>query len=287
MKFARDGGDVHTQLMRNSRVKFITSKVRISDMTSFAIEGGEIAYSDQGSGDGVILVHGFAASAAENWAKAGWIQMLVRAQRRVVALDLRGHGLSTKFRQPSEYTLHAMAGDVLALVEQLQIKKPDLIGFSLGARVVLELLRARGDRFLLGVLCGVGETLLNPPLERDPEAFAKAMEAPSPDAIVDDMARRFRMFAEGQGQDLAALAACSRGLAAMGRPWTRELLAGIKNEMLVVAGTGDDLAGAPEPLAAAMGNAKSKRIPGCGHMDCLTQPMFKAAVMDFLAGYPA
>ena len=255
-------------------------------MTSFAIAGGEIFYSDQGNGDGVILVHGFAASVQENWVKAGWIQMLTRAGRRVVAIDLRGHGQSTAFRQSADYSLPLMAGDVLAIVEHLQIKKPDLIGFSLGARVVLELLRMRGDRFLLGVLCGVGETLLNPREERDPEAFAKAMEAPSAEAIDDDMARRFRLFAEAQGQDLAALAACSRGLAAMGRPWTRELLAGIKNEMLVIAGAGDDLAGAPEGLARCFANAKAKRIPGCGHMDCLTQPMFKGAVMDFLAGVP-
>ena len=255
-------------------------------MTSFAIAGGEIFYSDQGNGDGVILVHGFAASVQENWVKAGWIQMLTRAGRRVVAIDLRGHGQSTAFRQPADYSLPLMAGDVLAIVEHLQIKKPDLIGFSLGARVVLELLRMRGDRFLLGVLCGVGETLLNPREERDPEAFAKAMEAPSAEVVDDDMARRFRLFAEAQGQDLAALAACSRGLAAMGRPWTRELLAGIKNEMLVIAGAGDDLAGAPEGLARCFANAKAKRIPGCGHMDCLTQPMFKGAVMDFLAGVP-
>jgi pimeloyl-ACP methyl ester carboxylesterase len=255
-------------------------------MTSFAIAGGEISYTDQGEGDGVVLVHGFAASVQENWVKAGWIQMLTRAKRRVVAIDLRGHGASTKFHQPGDYSLSLLAGDVLAIVEHLQIKKPDLIGFSLGARVVLELLRQRGDRFLLGVLCGVGELLINPREERDPEAFARAMEAASADAIDDDMARRFRLFAEAQGQDLAALAACSRGLAAMGRPWTRELLAGIKNESLVVAGTGDDLAGAPEGLAACFPNAKAKRIPGCGHMDCLTQPMFKAAVMDFLAGIP-
>jgi pimeloyl-ACP methyl ester carboxylesterase len=255
-------------------------------MTSFAIAGGEISYTDQGEGDGVVLVHGFAASVQENWVKAGWIQMLTRAKRRVVAIDLRGHGASTKFHQPGDYSLSLLAGDVLAIVEHLQIKKPDLIGFSLGARVVLELLRQRGDRFLLGVLCGVGELLINPREERDPEAFARAMEAASADAIDDDMARRFRLFAEAQGQDLAALAVCSRGLAAMGRPWTRELLAGIKNESLVVAGTGDDLAGAPEGLAACFPNAKAKRIPGCGHMDCLTQPMFKAAVMDFLAGIP-
>jgi len=129
--------------------------------------------------------------------------------------------------------------------------------------------------------------LLDPKSDRDPEGFAKAMEAPSADGISDDMARRFRLFAEGQGQDLRALAAVSRGLNAHPRLWTAAELGTIKHETLVVAGNGDDLAGAPEPLARAFANAKAVRVPGCGHMDCLIQPMFKGAVMDFLAGMPA
>jgi pimeloyl-ACP methyl ester carboxylesterase len=255
-------------------------------MAVLSVGNVEVSYSDQGAGDGVVLVHGFAASTQENWAKAGWIAMLTRANRRVVAVDLRGHGQSAKLYDPAAYSLGLMANDVLAVVEHLQIKKPDLIGFSLGARVVLELLRQRGDRFLLGVLCGVGDLLINPKMDRDPAAFSAAMEAASADHVTDDMARRFRLFAEGQGQDLKALAACSRGLNATGAGWQPETLAAIKNETLVVTGSGDDLAGSPEALAACFPNAKGKRIPGCGHMDCLTQPMFKAAVMDFLAGYP-
>jgi pimeloyl-ACP methyl ester carboxylesterase len=272
--------------MRNSRAKIITCKWRRAVMTSLAINGSEIFFTDAGSGDGVILVHGFAASTQENWIKAGWVQMLTRAGRRVVSIDLRGHGQSAKSHRPEDYSLAAMAGDVLGVVEHLHVKKPDLIGFSLGARVALELLRVRGDRFLLGVLCGVGEALIDPRSDRDPVIGAKAMEAPSADEVDDDMAKRFRLFAEAQGQDLKALAACMRGLGTTAEPWTRDVLAQIKNETLVVAGAGDDLAGAPGPLAACFANAKGKVIPGCGHMDCLTQPMFKAAVMDFLAGIP-
>ena len=187
-------------------------------MTTLAINGAEIFFTDQGTGDGVILVHGFAASAEENWAKAGWISMLTRAKRRVVAIDMRGHGHSSKFYQPTDYSLNAMAGDVLAVVEHLEIKKPDLIGFSLGARVVIELLRQRGDRFLLGVLCGVGDFLINPPETRDPIIGAQAMEAASADEVSDDMAKRFRVFAEGQDQDLKALGACMLGTVLNGDP---------------------------------------------------------------------
>ena len=256
-------------------------------MRTLDVGGAAIAYTDQGEGDAVVLVHGFAASVAENWERSGWMSMLVRAKRRVVALDLRGHGQSAKPHDPAAYSFDVFAADVVALVEHLQLKKPDLIGFSLGARVVLQCLLSKPEKFLLGVLCGTGELLLNPKDDRDPEGFAKAMEAPSAEGIGDDMARRFRLFAEGQGQDLKALAAVSRGLAAHPRQWSAAELGAIKHETLIVAGTGDDLAGAPEPLARVFANAKAVRVPGCGHMDCLIQPMFKGAVMDFLAGIPS
>ncbi len=255
-------------------------------MTLLAANGAEIFFSDQGSGDGVVLVHGYAASSQENWVKAGWLSMLTRANRRVISIDLRGHGLSSKSHDPNDYTLPLMAGDVLAVVEHLHVKKPDLIGFSLGARVVLEVLRQRGDRFLLGVLGGVGEKLLDHRNEGYSGAFAETMESGSANNVGDDMAKRFRMFAEAQGQDLKALAAVMRGLKQAAAVWSRETLGQIKNEMLVIAGSGDDLAGSAVSLAANFSNAKGRQIPGCGHMDCLTQPMFKAAVMDFLAGLP-
>jgi pimeloyl-ACP methyl ester carboxylesterase len=68
--------------------------------------------------------------------------------------------------------------------------------------------------------------------------------------------------------------------------WTAERLSAIRNEILVVAGSGDELAGSAPGIARLLANARGKQIPGCGHMDCLTQPMLKAAVMDFLAGVP-
>lgn len=255
-------------------------------MTLLTVRGNEISYTDQGAGDGVVLVHGFAASAQENWVKAGWVTMLTRANRRVVAIDLLGHGQSSKPHDPGAYSLPGLADDVLAVVDHLQIKKPDLIGFSLGARVVLDLLSRHSSRFLLGVFCGVGERLLAPREEKDQIALPEALEASSADSLEAGMAKQFRQFAEAQGQDLKALAACSRGLNLAAIEWSRDALRQIRNESLVVAGSEDDLAGSAAGLASSLGNAKGKQIPGCGHMDCLTQPMFKAAVMDFLAGVP-
>lgn len=255
-------------------------------MARIAVHGCAVAYSDQGAGDGIVLVHGFAASARENWEKSGWIQMLLRAGRRVVAVDLPGHGESDKPHEPAAYSIALFADAVLAVTDHLQIKKPDLVGFSLGARVTLELLSRRPDRYLLGVLCGVGDTLLQAREARAQVGLIEAFEAQSAEDVPAGLGRQFRQFAEAQGQDLKALAACARAFDAQPMTWTAERLSRIGNETLVVAGSGDILAGSAPGLARCLGNARGKQIPGCGHMDCLTQPMFKAAVMDFLAGIP-
>lgn len=252
-------------------------------MPTFDSDIGPLHYTDQGSGDGVVLIHGFAASAEENWGRSGWVSMLTRAQRRVVTLDLRGHGLSAKSHDRAAYSIEAFADDVWRLTRQLDLKKPDLIGFSLGARVVLNLLATYPDKYLLGVLCGAGGRWLEPS-SRDPNALSAAFEAEDVSAITDDMARRFRQFADGQGQDRLALAAVGRGLAQRADRLDRDALAAIRNEVFVVAGRSDELAGDPYPLAAALGRAKSAIVSGCSHMDCLVQPMFKGAVMDFLTG---
>lgn len=255
-------------------------------MPVLSVNGRDISFTDQGSGDGVVLVHGFAASTQENWVKAGWVTMLARANRRVITIDLLGHGLSAKPHDPSAYSLPGMADDVLAVVDHLQVKKPDLIGFSLGARVALNLLARHSGRFLLGVFCGVGDRLMTPRDEKELVDMPGALEAATADDVPPGVAKQFRLFAESQGQDLKALAACSRGLGVDAMAWSADMLRQIKNESLVVAGTSDELAGSAAGLAAKLGNAKGKQIPGCGHMDCLTQPMFKGAVMDFLAGVP-
>ena len=255
-------------------------------MLQLDVHGCPIGFSDQGAGDGIVLVHGFAASARENWERSGWIPMLLRAGRRVVTLDLQGHGGSGKPHDPAAYSMAHFAEAVLAVTEHLALKKPDLVGFSLGARVVLDLLARRPDRYLLGVLCGVGDALLQARDARAQGGLIEAFEAASVEDLPVGLGRQFRQFAEAQGQDLAALAACARALDAAPPVWTPESLWSIPNEILVIAGSGDELAGSAAGLARRLANARGKQVPGCGHMDCLTQPMFKAAVMDFLAGVP-
>ena len=82
----------------------------------------EIAYLDQGEGEPIVLVHGFASNKEANWVSPGWVSTLTRDNRRVIALDNRGHGQSTKFYDPALYHTDLMAADVAALIEHLEAR---------------------------------------------------------------------------------------------------------------------------------------------------------------------
>ncbi len=58
-------------------------------MPSFRHGSVEIFYLDEGSGEPVVLVHGFASNKEVNWVAPGWVTALTRAGRRAIALDNR------------------------------------------------------------------------------------------------------------------------------------------------------------------------------------------------------
>ena len=88
-------------------------------MPSFDNGAVEIAYLDEGEGDPILLVHGFASTKNVNWVYPAWVSELRKNGRRVIALDNRGHGESGKFYDPAQYSIAQMAGDVIALMDHL------------------------------------------------------------------------------------------------------------------------------------------------------------------------
>ncbi len=89
-------------------------------------------YETLGSGDDVVFVHGLGANLAFWYWGAG---RLIARRHHVIAYDLRGHGRSS---MPAVgYTLDAMCGDLLALLDHLGIPRAHIVGHSYGARVAL------------------------------------------------------------------------------------------------------------------------------------------------------
>src|SRR5438552_3157980 len=92
----------------------------------------------------------------------------------------------------------------------------------------------------------------------------------------------YRQFADNQGDDKLALAACSEGL---GEPLDLDELYRLSMPVLVVAGVFDKLAGDPQALADAIPGAKAVTLPGVDHFSAIPHALFKASVFDFLEGW--
>src|ERR1700694_6019255 len=156
-------------------------------MPSFHNGDVEIAYLDEGEGDPILLVHGFASTKNVNWVYPAWVSELKKNGRRVIALDNRGHGDSEKLYDSEAYHIGTMAGDVSALMDHLHIERADIMGYSLGARMTAWLALRQPERLRSAVFGGVGSGLATG--WRPGENVAAALEAPSLDDVTDPVGR--------------------------------------------------------------------------------------------------
>ena len=250
-------------------------------MPSFSHDGVEIAFLDQGEGDPIVLVHGFASNKEVNWVVPGWMATLTGAGRRAIALDNRGHGASTKLYEPAVYHSQVMAEDVRVLLDHLGLPRADVMGYSMGARITAYLALAHPDRVRSAVLGGLGSQLVDG--GGLPETLAEGLEAPSLAAVTDPTARTFRSFAEQTKSDLRALAACLRGSR---QTLSRAEVERIAVPLLVAVGSKDAVAGSPQELAALIPGARALTIPNRDHMLAVGDKVYKTGVLEFLSERP-
>ena len=252
-------------------------------MPRFTHDGVEIAFLDEGEGEPIVLVHGFASNKEVNWVSPGWVTTLTRAGRRVIALDNRGHGESTKLYDPAAYHSSIMAEDVRALLDHLGLGRADVMGYSMGARNTAFLALAHPDRVRSAVLGGLGIRLVEG--VGLPDTIAEALEAPSMADVSDptSTAMMFRIFAEQTKSDLRALAACLRGSR---QTLSRAEVGRIAVPLIVAVGTADPIAGSPEELAALIPSAQALPIPKRDHMMAVGDKVYKSGVLEFLENRP-
>jgi pimeloyl-ACP methyl ester carboxylesterase len=246
-------------------------------MASFKNGDVEIAYLDEGEGEPVVLVHGFASTKEVNWVATGWVTELNRAGRRVVALDNRGHGASSKLYDPSAYHSATMAEDVRALLDHLKFESVDVMGYSMGSRITAFLAVKHPGRVRSAIFGGLGIRLVEG--VGLPESIAEALETPSLDDVSDPTGRVFRIFADQTKSDLRALAACIRGSR---QTLSRTEVAAIRAPILVAVGTKDQVAGSAHELAALIPEARALDIPDRDHMLAVGDRTYKSGVIDFL-----
>ncbi|MBL4781474.1 MAG: alpha/beta hydrolase [Porticoccaceae bacterium] len=246
-------------------------------MPIFDSQGVEITYERWGTGEPVILAHGFAANRRQAWLAADWQGTLMQAGREAILFDQRGHGDSQKCYEPVDYAIETMAGDLLRLMDHLDIATAPVISHSMGARITLHLILHHSDRISAAVLIGVGESLL---LERhDPEIMAQALLSDEPWAIEDQAAASFRAFVDSTRSDHKALAACTHGI---DRELEQELLTSITVPTLILGAEQDEFSGPIEPLAEVIAGAKCATLPRTSHHSILADPAAKDIAFEFL-----
>jgi pimeloyl-ACP methyl ester carboxylesterase len=250
-------------------------------MPSFHNGAIEIVYLDEGEGDPILLVHGFASSKNVNWVYPTWVSELKKNGRRVVAFDNRGHGESGKLYDSKEYEIATMAGDITALMDHLNIERADVMGYSLGSRMTAMLARSEPERLRSAIFGGIGIGLIEG--GGPGENVARALEADALDDVTDPVGRTFRAFADQTRSDRRALAACLRGSR---RLMTKEEATQIAVPVLIAVGTSDEIAGSAEALGKIIPGSQVLNIPNRDHMRAVGDKVYKAGVLDFLSRRP-
>jgi pimeloyl-ACP methyl ester carboxylesterase len=243
----------------------------------FESGGVRLHYEVHGPENGapLLAIHGFASDYRLNWVGTRWQEALTTAGFRVIGLDCRGHGHSDKPHERQAYAIDLMARDVVGLLDHVEVRSARYLGYSMGARIGLQVVMDFPGRVERAVLGGIGTAGAIESADAIAESFLRG------EPTDDPIAQSFYRFASARPtNDLKALAACITGLRPVMDP---RRLAEIKTPVLVVVGERDDLApGAPE-LIELIPSSRLVTIPGRDHMSTVPAREFKQAAIEFLS----
>lgn len=97
------------------------------------VNGLKLYYEVHGEGEPVLLLHGLYMTIDLNY---GQLIQVLKQSRRVIAVELQGHGRTTDIDRPLSY--EALADDVAGLLKHLNIDRADILGYSFGGTVALQ-----------------------------------------------------------------------------------------------------------------------------------------------------
>ena len=234
----------------------------------------------------VLLVHGFASSTALNWQATGWVRDLTAAGRRVLTVDLLGHGASAAPLETDAYApsrLRAAVFEVLGLAgaRPREAGDPatgvDLVGYSLGSRLVWELAAERPDLVNRAVLGGLSAE--DPLADFDLDAAARFL-ADSSAIAHDSTAALMTLMQFAPGADTPALL---RLIAAVKAERFEPGASVPSRPLLFVTGDRDVLATGMTELAALAADTEMLWLPARTHLNAVSSRAFKQAAIEFLA----
>jgi pimeloyl-ACP methyl ester carboxylesterase len=220
----------------------------------------------------VILVHGLGSSFEHGWRAPGWIDLLADADRKVIPVDILGHGGADSPHEPSAYA--DLEQSVAACLPDEPV---DAIGFSLGAMLLLRLASERPSRFGRLVVIGVGENVFRT------ESSAQLADAFEHGTEPEDVTGRlFVSLSQSAGNDPLAMAAVLRRPQ---HPLTVDELGHVAVPTLVIIGD-QDFAGPPDPLVDALPDAGLVMLHGVDHFRAPSEFACIDAALEFIDAAP-
>ncbi len=234
-----------------------------------SFDSTKIYYEVHGNGFPVLLVHGFIVNST-SWKHTALYDSLLAAGNKVVLVDMRGNGKSDKPHNDKAYQYDAETKDIMLLTKFLGITRYDIIGYSRGSIISARLL-VWDKKIRRGVLGGMGAEFTNPNWPRRIQFYHALSSDTVPElhAMVQNVQR--------SGLDQQALALLQKY-----QPSTsKEILATVKNHLLIIHGDSDEENGSADELASIFPHAEKAVTPG-DHDHASATPEFAAAVMAFL-----
>jgi pimeloyl-ACP methyl ester carboxylesterase len=252
------------------------------------VNGLSLYYEEHGSGDPLVLLHG-GIGASEMFAP---ILDELAAGRRVIAVDLQGHGHTADIDRPLRP--ETLADDVAALIEHLGLERADVMGYSMGGMTALRTAIQHPERVRRLVLVSI-------PFRRDgsyPEVLA-AMDAMGPElAEMIKQAPVYEHYARvaPRPDDWTAHVAKTAEAVKADFDWSADIPRLTVPVMLVYADADSvrpdhmlefwRLLGGGARDAGVDGSgrpvARLAILPGASHYDILGSPLLPAAVLPFL-----
>lgn len=240
----------------------------------FNSNGVRIRYTAQGSGEPVILIHGFSVNQEHEWVETGVLPKLAQ-NYHVIAIDVRGHGKSDKPHDPSAYGVE-MGMDVIRLMDSLKIPRAHIMGYSMGSMITAKLLSEHPERFLTATLGGgAGFRTITPEIG----GFFAAVQA---QLERGEMTPAWTSLHD----DRLALLAVVKSIPAL--KWDEAKMRRVQAPVLAVAGSEDEFLPGAKDLKTVLPSAKLVVIAGATHggaTGALYRPEFIAAIRDFLADH--
>lgn len=245
----------------------ISSHAQTKYFSSF--DDTKIAYTDEGEGKPILLIHGF-INTKKSWDNTALKKELLAKGYRVIVPDLRGNGDSDKPHEDDAYSQDAEVIDLMFLMVELKLSKYWAIGYSRGSILLAKLL-TKDARVKKAVLGGMGVDFTNRYWKR------RIMFRDAFDGKITEETKGAVDYAKSIGADLKCLHLQQKHQSVT----SKRQLQVIKAKVLVIAGDEDTDNGSPVALSKAIPKSKLQIVKG-DHNGTYKTEAFSKAIISFL-----